>query len=447
MMIKRAVLLVALMLIVLPSQAFAEISGSGGWYHLTNDEYSAYAPEGSASTVQLKTPDGLTKYIVPSNLSGYLSQAYIHVGRTLNANNYLTVTFGDGVTKIYGTGSEVSGNVTIFEADFAAHPSRGLTIKYTNDGTYDETVYLYGFLLDDTVTGTATPTAITSPTPNGSPSTASATPTPTPSPSSGSSASSGPTPTPSSGTGGTGGTGDGSTSGCMCQQLCDLMPVLMAGIGDDLNDIYTVMAPVHGDLVTIHNDLFGVRDDLSGVQQTLNRIDNNTAPLHQDFAELLRQLTPTQNYSVPSNVPVPPYYSPPDVAAQPYQDNGTYFTDQGDAAAPDAMPAAPDPVNWSYNGVTINQEPGVVQDTKQNKDHAMSAAPIMTAAPGMTSAPAMSAAPDMTSAPAMLAAPDMTSAPAMSVNPVMTSGPGMVRDPVMQMQNDDYSVRWDYSDR
>ncbi|MNV50901.1 hypothetical protein D3C71_1429310 [compost metagenome] len=196
------------------------------------------------------------------------------------------------------------------------------------------------------------------------------------------------------------------------------------------------MAPVHSDLINIHNDLFGVRDDLAGVQQTLNRIDNNTAPLHQDFSELLRQLTPTQSYSVPSNVTVPPYYSPPDVAAQPYQDNGTYFTDQGDAAAPDAMPAAPDPVNWTYNGVMINQEPGVVQDTKQTKDNAMSAAP------GMTSAPAMSAAPDMTSSPAMSAAPDMTSAPVMTAAPGLTSGPGMVRDPVMTQDRTIYEVRW-----
>jgi len=131
----------------------------------------------------------------------------------------------------------------------------------------------------------------------------------------------------------------------ICKCIEDLKPVL--------EEIRDNTAPIHDDLVTIHKDLVQI-------DGTLN--------------EIVRQLKPTKEYSIPSVVEKPDYFKPKPIADKPFYDNNTYFTDQGDAPAPPSMPVAPDPKNWKYNGVEIKQgesfkvDPEMKQDPNMQQD-------------------------------------------------------------------------------
>lgn len=156
-------LLILGMLLLMPGVANA------GTYSIDHSEYAGTAIKGVPSTVQLKTPGGSSKYVLPSDVVGSFHQAYIRVGRTLNAENYLTVTFGDGYTKSYKDNSWATGGiVTIPDADFYLHNSRGITVSFTHSGDYDENLYLQGYWVMESIGGVTPPPA--------------ATPTPTPTP-------------------------------------------------------------------------------------------------------------------------------------------------------------------------------------------------------------------------------------------------------------------------
>ena len=171
---KKLLLLIGLGLMLLPGLALAKT------YDVDKTEYAGTAVKGVPATVQLKTPDGSSKYVLPSDVVGNFYQAYIHIGRTLNATNYLTVTFGDGASIVYNT-NEWSGQgmTTIPETDFDKHPSRGITVKFTHSGDYDENLYLTGYWVQGTQTG-STPAPGTPPPTNTPGPTVKPTPAPTP---------------------------------------------------------------------------------------------------------------------------------------------------------------------------------------------------------------------------------------------------------------------------
>jgi hypothetical protein len=405
-------------------------------YDVEKTEYAGTAIKDVPATVQLKTPSGSSKYVIPSDRKGNFHQAYIHIGRSLNAENYLTVTFGDGATKVYNDNTwAAQGNVTIPDSDFAVHPSRGITVKFTHNGDYAENLYLLGYWLTGSETG-ATPAPSATPSPSVKPS---ATPVTTPKPTASATANpTSPVASPSPDPGGS----DGGDTGenCLCPELCEIMPGVLAGFGDQLDGIKNALSPLHNDLAIVQNQLFGVRDDLYIMNGELEQINSNTAPLHADLidikaltSELIRQLTPTQDYNVPSPIVLPNYYKPPDVASQSFVDNTQYFSDPGDASTPGAMPAAPEPKNWTFEGKEINQDAEMVPAPKQTQD------PVMTTSPDMQQDPVMTTSPDMQQDPVMTSQPDMKQ------DEILVKQSDLIMDKPLEMETNEYPVRWDSS--
>ncbi|MFD5023382.1 hypothetical protein ACFWMP_31295 [Paenibacillus sp. NPDC058367] len=217
---KRVWSLLILGLLLMPGITYGD--SSNGLYTINKTDYAGTAVKGVPATIQLKTASGSTKYVLPSDIVGTFYQAYIRVGRTLNAENYLTVTFGDGATIIYNNNSwAAQGVVTVPESDFANHPSRGITVKFTHSGDYDENLYLQGYWVTGSATATPTPSATVKP---------SATPTATVKPTATPSGTSNPNPTASATTSPSespnptdpgGGTGDPGECSAACQSLID----------------------------------------------------------------------------------------------------------------------------------------------------------------------------------------------------------------------------------
>ncbi|MFD5022370.1 hypothetical protein ACFWMP_26050 [Paenibacillus sp. NPDC058367] len=430
----------ALMLFALPSAAFADITWNNVYqgFDVTPDEYSVTVPDGSTGTFNLKTKSGSTKFVNPQG--AYFDNVTIYTKRSLASDVFIEVTFSDGnVEKIYFT----SNSISIPAGFFNPHPSKGITVKFTSDGRREYEVYLLAYGLKD-YTGpgpSSSPTTAPTTAPTAAPTVKpSATPVTTPKPTASASAKpTSPVVSPSPDPGGSDGGDTG--EGCLCKELCEIMPGILSGFGDQLDGIKNALSPLHNDLGVVQNQLFGVRDDLFVINDQLEQINSNTAPLHSDLidikaltSELIRQLTPTQDYNVPSPIVVPNYYKPPDVASQPFVDNTQYFNDPGDASTPGAMPAAPEPKNWTFEGKEIKEDAEMVPAPKQTQD------PVMTSSPDMQQDPVMTASPDMRQDPVMTASPDMQQ------DPVMTTSPNIKQDEILEMETKEYPLRWKSSE-
>ncbi|OMD76579.1 hypothetical protein [Paenibacillus odorifer] len=438
----KALTFSALLLFALPTAAFADITWNpvSQGFDMTDDEY--FVTVSKESTGSFGFSGG--KFVNPQGK--YFDVVWVHTNRALASDISMDVTFGDGYTVkilLSSTSNQIPG------AYFKDHPSKGITLKFNSDGRTNYKAYINSYGLQDydgpspSTAPTAAPTTAPTAAPTVKPS---ATPTPTPKPTASATANpTSPTATVSPDPGGSDG---GDTGGnCLCPELCEIMPGVLAGFGDQLDGIKNALSPLHNDLAFVQNQLFGVRDDLYIMNGQLEQINSNTAPLHADLIdikaltnELIRQLTPTQDYNVPSPIVLPNYYKPPDVASQPFTDNTQYFSDSGDAATPGAMPAAPEPKNWTFEGKEINQDAEMVPAPKQTQD------PVMTASPDMQQDPVMTASPDMQQDPVMTASPDMQQDPNMKQDEILVKQPDLKMDETLEMETKEYPVRWDSSE-
>ncbi|MEK3837933.1 hypothetical protein [Paenibacillus sp. FSL R7-0128] len=452
-------LLMFLALVLPVTPVFADITWNPVMegYDMTEDEYFAEAAEGESGTFSFTGG----KFVNPQNAYFYVAGIYT-TSLPFASTFSVDVTFSDGFTRNIIFNSSKYAQITV--ADFKDHPSKAITLKLNSDGKKAHKVYMNGYGLKDydgpgpTAAPTTKPTSAPTPAPTVKP-TVKPTSTTTPKPSSGTSTP-GPSASPSDPGGGDPGGGDpggGDDGGnCLCEDLCEIMPGILAGFGDQLDGIAGSLAPLHHDLAIVQDQLFGVRDDLNGINGQLQQINSNTAPLHDDLndikaltGELIRQVTPIQNYYPPSPVVVPNYYKPPDVAASPYVDNGQYFSDNGDAAAPDAMPAAPEPKNWQVNGQVINQDAEMVPAPKQSQAPLQSQAPAQTQSPLQTQAPVQSQAPVQTQspiqnqAPVQSQSPVQSQAPLQSQAPVQSQTPHLIKDKELEVDRTEYPLRWE----
>ncbi|RJG23301.1 hypothetical protein [Paenibacillus thiaminolyticus] len=190
------------------------------------------------------------------------------------------------------------------------------------------------------------------------------------------------------------GTGGDSVADAICKCIEDLKPVL--------EEIRDNTQPIHDDLQLIHGDLLVTNDQLQQANGSLR--------------EIIRQLTPTREYQLPKPIVKPDLYDPGDVMDRPYQNQQTYFRDAGDAATPDAMPAAPEPKNWEHDGVRLHQDSPITPDPVMKRDEDMKKEP------------------------------DMRREPDMQLDEVLTPDPEMVQDNPLQMQDEEYKLRWKSSE-
>ncbi|MNW59238.1 hypothetical protein D3C74_371460 [compost metagenome] len=194
------------------------------------------------------------------------------------------------------------------------------------------------------------------------------------------------------------------------------------------------MAPVHDMLGRIWDNTNRLHDDNLRMESVMNQIESDVAPIHGDLqvvqgqlSEVLRQITPQREYDLPNPVQVPNYYNPGE-ATSVYRNNQTYFTDQGDAAAPDAMPAAPEPTPWEFEGKILNQDAEIVPSPVQQQDQEM----VQDA--------------EQERSPEMEQAPEMERSDEQQRDDEMERLPELNLDTPLEVQEKVYPLRWDSSE-
>ncbi|MNW41498.1 hypothetical protein D3C74_186380 [compost metagenome] len=478
--------------LVFPVSAFATISETSEGskqFLLTNDEYFVDIPEGSTGTFTLKTKSGSSVYKHSGKKIEWVKYVFHLDKGTASEKKYdFKITYSDGTSKSYED-SSVFGAFNILGTNFKKTTSlkSEVTVKTGLDSALK--VYLSQYQLD-TGTGTVDATfpvqwnngtrrltwstypentyeiVVTDPagtTYNISPSTKVFK---VESDSGGTyklqartlngdvlstvniyvpDIGGGTDPDPGEGSGGT---DPNPVEGeCFCEAVCEVLPEILAGFGSDLNLIRGDLENLNGQMAPIHDALGRIwdatdtlhRDNLR-MENVMTQIRNDVAPLHSDLLTvhyqldgILRQITPTQNYENPSPVRVPEYYRPGE-ASPSYKNNQTYFTDQGDAATPDAMPAAPEPVNWEFEGqrliedAVINQSPEMTQDTVMQRENEMTQDAVMQHENEMTQDAAMERENEMTKDAEMQRMPELD-----------------ITTP-LKVQDNYYPLRWDSSE-
>lgn len=185
-----------------------------------------------------------------------------------------------------------------------------------------------------------------------------------------------------------------------------------------------------------NSDADAICQCIKDLEPVLNEIRDNTQAIHQDLQvtndelkqangnlkEIIKQLTPTKEYALPTPIVKPDLYKPDDVMPAPYVNNQTSFTDQGDAATPDAMPAAPEPEAWEVDGVKLKPDTPLAPETE------------------LTPEPELEPEPEMSVEPELKVDPEMKS------DPEQTADPELTADPPLQVVEEDHKLRWKSSE-
>lgn len=370
---KKILLILCCCFLMFPVSAFAAITENSmpNNFNVTKDEFVAEIPKGSNGTFYLKTPSGSTNF-------SYEGRTFTKLMFT-NSFNYIEST--DRIVLITNNGKtlELPGGYSAIDIDGDQMRSLGsftsFQVKITvSNLAHDATFFLKYFIGEK---GSGPP-----PTGGGT--------DPDPGDGTDPGGGSGTDPDPGGGTdpGGTdsgGGTDPGTGSGtCFCEAVCEVLPDILGSFGSSLDQIRGelsslngAMAPVHDMLGRIWDNTNRLHDDNLRLENVLGQIERDVAPLHDDLgviqgqlSEVLRQITPTKNYDLPDPVRTPNYFDPGQ-ASPVYRNNQTYFRDQGDAAAPGSMPAAPEPKQWEFEGKKIDQAPEIVSSPIQKRDNEM----------------------------------------------------------------------------
>jgi len=410
-------------------------------------------PAGATGAFPLKTPSGSTKFMPPEAKGKDLSKFVLRFRGIMSPDFYMVTTFGDGYKLIYEEGGE-TGRVGINSLAFDPHRSKGVSIVLYVKKPMDKERYAKmlefsvfessgsGGGTDPTNPGGTNPPGGTDPTnPGGGTDPGGTNPGGT-DPGGTNPGGTDPGGTNPGGTdpGGTnpGGTdpGGGNSGGCLCPELCEILPEALSGlqlgldgIQDQLGVIADAVAPLSQQLNTISGQMDEVID--------------NTRPLHGDLQEIIRQITPTHYYDVPT-VNTPGYYQPAEIGYY-FTDNSNYFKDQGDAAKPNAMPAAPEPKNWTFNGVEINQDPQGVRD-QQKADPVQKKDPNQQRDPKQTKDDSMTSDPIQTKDDSQEMTPYQTKDTSQKKDDPQQMNNKLERDEPLQVQRQNYPLRWDSGD-
>jgi hypothetical protein len=134
--------------------------------------------------------------------------------------------------------------------------------------------------------------------------------------------------------------------------------------GAKTNDEGQVVDPDYTDLYNVMAD---VNQSVSSNGITLKEILNTIGTSNDLLGSVLNELQTNISVNYPSSPQSPALEdnrpTQPDV---PYEDNTTYFTDNGEAATPPALPIAPEPEAWSKEDGTdyVPEETLVKEETK-----------------------------------------------------------------------------------
>lgn len=156
-----------------------------------------------------------------------------------------------------------------------------------------------------------------------------------------------------------------------------------------------------------------IADNTSAIHLDLQETNKKLDQVNDNLKEVIRQLTPTKTYPIPNPIQTPDLYEPAEAAPSVYENNNTYFTDQGDAVTPDAMPSAPEPVPWvSEDGKTMKQDPEIQKDANMVTDPVMQSDPIMQKDQDM------------------------------KLSPELIRDPELKQDAPLQVEDQNYPLRW-----
>jgi hypothetical protein len=212
------------------------------------------------------------------------------------------------------------------------------------------------------------------------------------------------------------------------QEICDictcinnLQPTLNA-INDSTNGVIT-------QLVNLGNQLS------SKIDQQISATDQVRLGIEDLKNQLLGQITPTQDYPLPTVRPLPLLSdNKPPMVNGVFTDNTTYFTDQGDAPSPASFPVAPNPtLSWNdtKGGLKYRENPMIKEQPKIRT-------PVYT-----KSIPFTKSIPDIKTPPLTKSVPLTRSVPlTKSIKPTLF--PKMVRQPTpppMEIINGN-QLRW-----
>lgn len=455
-------MLVLVLFAAYPMSAFASITPwplNPNEFDVTKEEYGVVIPAGATGAFPLKTPSGATKFMPPEAKGKDFATFDLRFRGTMSPDFYMVTTFGDGYKLTYTSGGD-NGRVGVNSVAFNAHRSKGVSIVlYVKKPMTKER---YANMLKFSVfegtgngggTGPTNPGGTDPPDPGG---------TDPPDP-----GGTDPGGTDPGGTdpGGTdpGGTDPGGTDpgGCICPELCELLPEMLADIRDDLGDLNHRMDMIFGAVTPLVGQLDQIINNTQPLHDDLRTIHNDVAPLHGDLQEIIRQITPEWGVGRP-DISVSDYYRPPDIGYR-FTDNNTYFRDQGDAATPGPMPAAPEPKNWTFDGKELqpdpqgkrdNQKADPVQqpDPKQQKDQAQQKDAKQKMADKQQMDEKQLADPNQQMDKNMKASPRQILPTPQKKDENMMQKPMQHRenfvtpDPKMQVEHNDYPLRWKSSD-
>lgn len=110
-----------------------------------------------------------------------------------------------------------------------------------------------------------------------------------------------------------------------------------------------------------------IRDNTGEIIVKLDETNRQLQQVNDNLQKVLNQITPKKEYPLPAPVKKPELYKPDPVMDQKYNPTGPTFTDQGEAPAPDAMPAAPEPDAWEYNGVKLSPDAEIGKQVEMSK--------------------------------------------------------------------------------
>lgn len=412
-------------------------------YELTDDEYVVSIPAGKTGTFTLKTKSGASKFVVPGEVySLTLTDWASHVTGT---DHKIEITFGDGSVFTHDRLTN-SSSIVLDHNYFDGRKVKGFTVKVTINraSNYNSKLFLKGLSIK-IGTGSFDPDPGSGTDPGKDPD---------PDPGEGQdpgggdpgNPGGGPGTDPGTDPGGGSGPDPGSGSGCLCQAVCEILPDILVSFGDSLSDLNGRMKKVHDVLNDILDATDRLHDDNLRLEDVLDEIENDVAPLHGDLRviqdqldEVLHQITPRRSYNVPNNVSVPDYYDPGEATPY-YQNRNTYFTDQGDVAVPDAMPAAPEPVPWAFEGKTLNQDAEISKSPLQQRDVEMEKEPDLQKGEDMQKDSEMSRDQEQERSP------DMEKEQDLERDIDLERSPELEMSDYLEVQDKQYPLRWKSTD-
>lgn len=144
---RKVLLLTIILTLLAATPAMAAITQIGDKEFEVTD-YRVTIPAGQSGTVTL----GGGKFQPAEAGGSYLAEVRLRANRTLDSNNFVTVTFDNGVTNTHRS-EPGTPNIFAIASGLLNNPSKGITIKLTSDGTTERWVEIVSFKTIDSIPG------------------------------------------------------------------------------------------------------------------------------------------------------------------------------------------------------------------------------------------------------------------------------------------------------